>query len=175
MYTFFTVGVQDSKVGLQKQHSCVKSQIASPIFLKCQRRFLKLQVLYTSPLSRSSETAICHFAVFNATSGTLTMTPKRNCKCHDAVTSVKVFRDCCSTGMPGMRPACTTMRFKEGREMEKGSSPSQTALSSPSSVNHFADSAYINSGFRLTNGLVLLVAAKPGGYLVCPVLTLNAI
>ena len=97
------------------------------------------------------------------------------CICHDIVTSVKVFRDCCFKGMPGMRPACTTMRFKEGREMEKGSSPSQTALSSPSSVNHFADSAYINNGFHLTDGLVPLVAAKPGGYQVCPVPTLNAI
>ena len=33
------------------------------------------------------------------------------------------------------------MRFMAGREMEKGSSPSQKALSSPSSVNHRADSA----------------------------------
>ncbi len=57
-------------------------------------------------------------------------------------TSVSVFRDCSFSGMPGMRPACTTSSFRQGMDKEKGSCLSHSARSSPNSSSHFDFSSY---------------------------------
>ena len=57
-------------------------------------------------------------------------------------TSVSVFSDCSFSGIPGMRPACTTSSFRQGMDKEKGSCLSHSARSSPSSSSHFDFSSY---------------------------------
>ena len=56
-------------------------------------------------------------------------------------TSVSVLRDCCLRGMPGIRPAWTTSKSREGIDSENGSCLSHCARLSPKCSNHLLGSS----------------------------------
>ena len=92
----------------------------------------------------AADTATCYKVGMSSSSGCRSEL-SFPCKSHQTVvthTSVSVFSDCSFSGIPGMRPACTTSSFRQGMDKEKGSCLSHSARSSPSSSSHFDFSSY---------------------------------